>query len=618
MRSGEKSGALLHALILLAVGAAMVSVSWLKWPDILIDFGREVYVPWQLAEGKVLYRDIFYFNGPFSPYLNSLLFRLFGESILIIEAFNILAIAGITYLIYRLFSEKEGDSSALLVCICFLTVFAFSQYGRVGNSNFVTPYSNEITHGMLVSLLSIWFFRLYLKERGCVWLALVGFCLGLLFVTKIEIFLAAFTAVSSGLLLVLWYERPGGREALKEISVMGFAFILPAGAFLAYLSLYMRPEEALRGIFGPWVMLATTDVGSTQFYRTVRGTDRILFNLKQMMSVAALYFGWFSLIAAVNHMLGKIGGPFRRRGLLISFAVTMLLLVGFSSAVPWLKILRPLPIVTAIIGVVLLARLVRGRESGEARERDIMRFVIAVFSFMLLLKVLLNIDIRFYGFALAMPAALLTVKALVAWVPSYLNRVSGYSVFFRWAALTTIAVMVVWHLTYSVSLYRLKGFAMGSGGDTVVGYNYKADLKGTHDALVADVLEEIEKIMGPEDSFVALPEGLMLNYLSRRLSPTGFLTFVPANFVMFGEERMLAAFEERPPDYVLMVHRDTSEYGYEFFGRDYGLKLYSWATDNYEPVSQIGATPFQGKDFGVLIMRRAGERGRLNDGNFHE
>ena len=37
---------------------------------LMIDFGRELYVPWQLNEGKALYRDIAYFHGPFSPYLN--------------------------------------------------------------------------------------------------------------------------------------------------------------------------------------------------------------------------------------------------------------------------------------------------------------------------------------------------------------------------------------------------------------------------------------------------------------------------------------------------------------------------------------------------------------------
>ena len=56
----------------------LASWSWGRWPDILVDFGRELYVPWRLSSGAQLYRDLAYFNGPLSPYLNALWFDLFG------------------------------------------------------------------------------------------------------------------------------------------------------------------------------------------------------------------------------------------------------------------------------------------------------------------------------------------------------------------------------------------------------------------------------------------------------------------------------------------------------------------------------------------------------------
>src|SRR6266700_6309518 len=60
--------------LILAASLAMLVWSWGTWPDVLIDFGRELYVPWQLSAGKVLYTDVAYFNGPLSPYFNSLCF----------------------------------------------------------------------------------------------------------------------------------------------------------------------------------------------------------------------------------------------------------------------------------------------------------------------------------------------------------------------------------------------------------------------------------------------------------------------------------------------------------------------------------------------------------------
>src|SRR5687768_16039842 len=69
---------LLGPLLILLIGLPMLLWSWDRWPDVLVDSSRELYVPWQLSEGKVLYRDVAYVQGPLSPYLNSLWFRLFG------------------------------------------------------------------------------------------------------------------------------------------------------------------------------------------------------------------------------------------------------------------------------------------------------------------------------------------------------------------------------------------------------------------------------------------------------------------------------------------------------------------------------------------------------------
>ena len=49
-----------HAGFLTVVLAAVVGTiwSWGTWPDPTIDFGRELYVPWRLTHGDVLYRSI--------------------------------------------------------------------------------------------------------------------------------------------------------------------------------------------------------------------------------------------------------------------------------------------------------------------------------------------------------------------------------------------------------------------------------------------------------------------------------------------------------------------------------------------------------------------------------
>ncbi|MFH1847084.1 MAG: hypothetical protein ABH869_05970, partial [Candidatus Omnitrophota bacterium] len=67
-------------LIIIIVGcfAYLLDFTWLKWGDLIIDTGRELYVPLMLSEGKLLYKDIVYVYGPFVPYLHALLFKLFA------------------------------------------------------------------------------------------------------------------------------------------------------------------------------------------------------------------------------------------------------------------------------------------------------------------------------------------------------------------------------------------------------------------------------------------------------------------------------------------------------------------------------------------------------------
>ncbi len=103
----------------------------------------------------------------------------------------------------------------------------------------------------------------------------------------------------------------------------------------------------------------------------------------------------------------------------------------------------------------------------------------------------------------------------------------------------------------------------------------------------------------------ALPEGVMLNYHARRVNPTGYINLMPPELEMFGEEEIVRAFASHPPDYVLLVHKDTDEYGVRFFGSDgYGELIMQWVCDHYRPVRTLGAEPLCGDKFGVKILER--------------
>ena len=49
---------LLGPVTLVIVFLILSFLSFRRGPDLLVDFGRELYVPWQLASGKMLYLDV--------------------------------------------------------------------------------------------------------------------------------------------------------------------------------------------------------------------------------------------------------------------------------------------------------------------------------------------------------------------------------------------------------------------------------------------------------------------------------------------------------------------------------------------------------------------------------
>ena len=163
--------------MIVAVAISGLVWSWGTWPDAVVDFGRELYVPWRLSKGQTLYRDIVSFNGPLSNYALALWFKCFGASLRSLIFSNILVCVAILFLLYEMFCRMAGYESGLLACLSFIAVFAFSQLHGIGNFNWICPCSHELTHGIALSLLGIYMLYRYAKQGHLIWMAASGFIL---------------------------------------------------------------------------------------------------------------------------------------------------------------------------------------------------------------------------------------------------------------------------------------------------------------------------------------------------------------------------------------------------------------------------------------------------------
>jgi hypothetical protein len=232
-----------------------------------------------------------------------------------------------------------------------------------------------------------------------------------------------------------------------------------------------------------------------------------------------------------------------------------------------------------------------------------------VFGLALLAKLGLFARIWQYGFALAMPAFAGAIYLFVWLLPLRLEqkyRVRSH--WFRVIACLALTAGFVHLFLLSESYYLRKNLPVGSGGDKIMAYNSSVDpFHGT----VEKALSWIGKNVPADATVAVLPEGAMINYLSRRVNPTRHLVWVPPLMAVFGQTNMTAAFEKNSPDYVLIIARSASEFGVRFFGYDprNGMELMRWIEAHYDRVypapDPVGkSAPQEQPFFELQILKR--------------
>lgn len=583
--------------LLLIAGAiiGMLCWSWGTWPDVQIDSGANLYLAWQLSEGNLAYGDFIYLKGPLSMYLNALWFRLFGVSLMSLVLANLALLMALIGLLHRLLREIGGQFSATCACLVLVTMFAFGQLVGVGNYNFLCPYSHEVTHGVLLSVVAIGCFWRFLAQGRRAWLAGAGVALGLVFLAEAHIFLAAALALSVGVGLALGTSHPLRHGILGPLACLIGGALVPLLLTFLLFRLEFPAERALRTTLGSWGFLLQRETYVLPFYQWVTGMAEPAANVKKMAGWCTGSLAVFAPVAALNLILRRPGGY--RTGLAAAMAI-LIASALMSRRMLWDESVRPLPLVMAAIAGASGVMVLRHRADSRRRARALLRVVLSLFALALMGKMLLNVHTYHYGFALAMPATLILVIALVEWVPGAITRLGGYGNGFRAAAVAVVVVIVIAHLKAYAFWFNQKTFLVSSGPDAFV-----ADGRGL---LMEAALRDLSRRMGPDETLAVFPEGIMLNYLARRVTPLPYLSLPPFILHTQGEDTVLSTLRAHPPDYIALAHKDTSEEGFQLFGRDYGQRVYAWIRNHYRDVALFGAPPLRDERFGILLMRRSG------------
>jgi hypothetical protein len=281
---------------------------------------------------------------------------------------NIVVLAVILALTYKLFLQIASPLAATVGCLVFLGIFAFGQYTTGDGHNFITPRSRGLILGLLLSLLAITLLHRYGTRLNPFVLVTTSAVTGLLLLTQSSGFRSSSPAHAEDLLLML-----------KSIAV----YLLLLGPFIA--ALWVRRHRA------PWAVLIATFVCAT--------------------------------------------------------ILTMLLSI---AVIDWTQIARPLPL---LMFLAMIAAAVDVYRNGRAPQR-ILRLSLILFSLICLSTTILNARVSDEGFVLALPASLILIAILVAWIPAFIERKHGDPNIFIAAVLGVILVAVAIHIRVTLSYAR--------------------------------------------------------------------------------------------------------------------------------------------------------------------
>lgn len=554
-----------------AVFIAMLIVSWRRWTSPIADSGREMDLPLRLFEGEWLYRDVHYIYPPLAPYINALLYRLFGAHLDVLHAAGIVCSILITTFCYRIARRLLQPGEAAIAAIAVVVFCIFKPAG-----NLIQPYAFAALYACVFSLGALLLTLRYAENRRRSELILAGLLIGLAAITKQEFALAGAATVAAALI----YCRGKDFKSLFSSLVLT---ALPASLITFPVYGWLISTFGWQTIVEDCHLFYTHLPQSLVYYNSQRtGLDRPLLSLVQMLGGAAVAMAALSFVVMLSDRKRKL---MKMSAILFAGSFAVITITRLTTGKQWDgSPLRALPFLLVALILVALWRL--KSQTGDFATRNQSLFIISIYSMAILVRVALRVPSggAFGGFFL--PTSLI-LFCHVFWqmLPSAVGKWTADEASIRRAKWIARALLLVTILSGAVTFgirYR-KNFSYEISAER--GHLFAPKVTGSE---IKEALDFISQSTQPGESLAILPEGSDLAFLIGRRMPLRHQILIPGLMSERDEQEAIERLQQDRVRYVLIVNRPMREFGLEAFGRDFYTQLGGWIEKHYRLVKVCG------------------------------
>ncbi len=554
---------------LIVLWAVRLYTTWETWGNLSIDSGHEMYVPVVLAEGKMLYRDIWYMHGPLAPYFNSVLFRIFGIHLNVLYWAGSLSALGSAIFLFltghRLGSRLAGWTAGSVVVVQAFHAWHFC---------FPLPYGFASVYGCLIACAFLWMAVNTAFSPSGIWMFGAGTAAALALLLKLEFGAACYAALFLLIALQAWRQRswravliavgwslPGlilcGVVIRWMLSIGGFQFITEENIVsfptTSFMKLYGRMWLERNGLsFSPRDFLDAL----------VRG----IFFAGALLEAWAMI--WWKRRDAKSHAI---------RGAILVGLIAFVLVRHWKPLSILGALFFPRDMVLYVSIAAVFSAIYFLQDPDEPQTLALVTLL--AFSGLLALRLLLrNVPAGYpiYYNGPAVLAYLLLLRPMIPREGQSKRVVARSELLLCLGCLTVVAVYSVQMLADTTDLTRLTTERGSIRVPKQVAQNYQA------------AIQFMKEKSARGEMVLSVPEDTSLYFLSGTHCPTRVFQFSPG-ITPPGKmtKEVIQQIEEQPVRYLIWSNRTYPDYGAPVFGKDYDQALGNYLTTHYRRVGLL-------------------------------